>query len=174
MKLRMEYQVLRKIVILSLVVVAVMMIMKGVKGEVYYVGGGKQAWHPNLNFSDWSSRHHFYVGDWLFFGFDKRMHNVLEVNKTSYENCNDVGFIKNFTRGGRDVVKLTEPKTYYFLSSGGYCFGGMKVAVNVDNISPTSPPASSLNFASPSKYFCGQIVMPVTFVSVLLGCIFFF
>lgn len=64
--------------------------------------------------------------------YDKHMFNVLEVNKSSYGNCTDQGFIFNVTRGaGRDVFELTQPKPYYFLSSGGYCYNGMKVAVNV-------------------------------------------
>ncbi|KAJ6753105.1 NODULIN 55-2 putative-RELATED [Salix koriyanagi] len=86
---------------------------------------------------------HFYVGDWLLFVFDKHSYNVLEVNETNYENCNDQGFIKNITRGGRDVVQLTEARPYYFLSSGGYCWGGMKVAINVEDLAPC--PSTCIN-----------------------------
>lgn len=78
------------------------------------------------------------VDVWLDFGFDKRKYNVLEVNQTSYQQCNDKGFIKNITRGGRDVYNLTEAKLFYFLSSGGYCFHGMKLAVDVVEFVPSS------------------------------------
>lgn len=76
------------------------------------------------------------------FGYDRHMFNVLEVNKTSYEHCIDTGVIKNVSRGaGRDVFQLTEVKTYYFLSGGGYCWNGMKVAIDVtENVAPTSSP----------------------------------
>ncbi|BBH05440.1 early nodulin-like protein 20 [Prunus dulcis] len=70
------------------------------------------------------------------FGFDKHIYNVLEVNKTSYDNCIDKDFIYNVTRGGRDVFNLTEANTYFFLSGRGYCFEGMKVAVQVREIPP--------------------------------------
>ncbi|CAN1322479.1 Lamin-like protein [Linum perenne] len=83
------------------------------------------------------------------FVFDKRYYNVLEVNKTSYEVCNEQGFIKNVTRGGRDVVELKEPKPYYFMSGGGYCWGGMKVEVNVVKSFQTAPaPAPQSNAAA--------------------------
>lgn len=73
------------------------------------------------------------------FNFDKRYYNVLEVNKTSYENCNDQGFIKNITRGGRDVYQLTEARPYYFLSGGGYCWHGMKLYLIVHDGLPPAP-----------------------------------
>lgn len=88
------------------------------------------------------------------FNFDKRYYNVLEVNKTSYENCIDRDFIKNVTRGGRDVVQLTEAKTYYYISGGGYCFHGMKVDVKVeeyqdDDIIAMAPAPSKIVSGSP-------------------------
>ncbi|GLT68174.1 hypothetical protein SLA2020_404300 [Shorea laevis] len=65
---------------------------------LHRVGGGRYTWAPNINFTEWSSHEQFYVGDWLYFGFDKSLYNVLEVNETSYENCIDKNFIKNITR----------------------------------------------------------------------------
>ncbi|XP_025607923.1 early nodulin-like protein 20 [Arachis hypogaea] len=71
----------------------------------------------------------------------RHMQNVLEVNKISYENCIDKDFIKNITRGGgKDVIELKEVKTYYFLSSGGFCWNGLKVAINVENAAPSPLP----------------------------------
>ncbi|KHN48793.1 Lamin-like protein [Glycine soja] len=96
---------------------------------LHKVGGSKGWINQDVNYTEWSAQEHIYVGDWLIFKFDKRYFNVLEVNKTSYENCIDRDFIKNITRGGRDVVQMTEARTYYYLSGGGYCFHGMRVAV---------------------------------------------
>ncbi|PON74067.1 Phytocyanin domain containing protein [Parasponia andersonii] len=118
-----------------------MMMIKYGKAQVHYVGGGKANWSPNINLSDWSSHQTFHSGDWLFFGFDKNQYNVLEVNKTSYEKCIESDFIKNITRGGRDVFQLTEAKTYYFICGRGYCFNGMKVAIVVSDIEPSPAPA---------------------------------
>ncbi|KAE8655769.1 Early nodulin-like protein 17 [Hibiscus syriacus] len=112
--------------------------------------GGKQGWHPNVNYSDWSVRQRFYVHEWLLFNFDKRYFNVLEVNQTSYDSCNDRDFIQNITRGGRDVIELTEARPYYFLSSGGYCYNGMKVAINVEVPPPAPAPAPVKNVSPPS------------------------
>jgi len=83
------------------------------------------------------------------FGFDKLVHNVLEVNKTNYENCIDTNFIKNITKGGRDVVQLLEARTYYYLCGRGFCFQGMKIAVKVKEptlqLSPSTLPNKALN-----------------------------
>ena len=83
------------------------------------------------------------------FGFDKLRYNVFEVNETSYEMCIATDFIKNITKGGRDVFQLTEAKPYYFICSY-YCFQGMKVAINVQDI-PTPAPAPNKN-GSPSNH----------------------
>ncbi|XP_024978327.1 lamin-like protein [Cynara cardunculus var. scolymus] len=117
------------------------------------VGGSRELWKPNFNYTDWSLQETFYTGDWLYFRYDKHMFNVLEVNETSYNNCNDQGFIFNITRGaGRDVFELTEPKRYYFLSSGGYCYNGMKLAVNVVDFLPAPQPSPH-----PAKSGCNTI-----------------
>ncbi|KAM0997072.1 hypothetical protein ACFX13_007059 [Malus domestica] len=112
---------------------------------LHRIGGGRNTWAPRINFTQWSSQERFYVGDWLYFGFDKRIYNVLEVNSTSYENCVDKDFIYNITRGGRDVFNLTEAKTYFFLGGRGYCFEGMKVAIHVQEIPPEQLPPNSAN-----------------------------
>ncbi|KAL3813411.1 hypothetical protein ACJIZ3_014679 [Penstemon smallii] len=104
--------------------------------------GDKDGWAQNVNYTEWAANHRFYVGDWLYFIFDKRYYTVLEVNESSYINCNDKDFIYNITRGGRDVYNLSEARPYYFLSSGGYCWHGMKLAINVEQ-QPIHPPYPS-------------------------------
>ncbi|KAL4376126.1 hypothetical protein GQ457_02G019170 [Hibiscus cannabinus] len=130
--------------------------------------GAKQGWNPNVNYSEWSDHERFYVGDWLLFNFDKRYFNVLEVNETSYDNCNDQGFLKNVTRGGRDVIELTEARPYYFLSSGGYCYHGMKVAVNVEvpQIAPAPALTPVKNGSPPSNAISIRILLFLIFFAV--------
>ncbi|XP_028800034.1 lamin-like protein [Neltuma alba] len=97
------------------------------------------------------------------------MYNVLEVNKTSYENCIETDFINNITRGGRDVFQLTEPRFYYFLSGRGFCWQGMKVAIQVVNASQPSPsplPQKSAASASGLGFTNGRI--QVLLVSALV------
>ncbi|KAK7306737.1 hypothetical protein VNO77_44693 [Canavalia gladiata] len=118
---------------------------------LHRVGGGRYTWAPQVNFTKWASHEHIYKGDWLYFGFDKHIYNVLEVNKTNYENCVDTNFIKNITRGGRDVVQLLEARSYYFISGRGFCFQGMKIAIKVEEPPLTSAPAALPNKAFPSS-----------------------
>ncbi|XP_054790857.1 mavicyanin-like [Prosopis cineraria] len=135
-------------------VAAVLPIMAAMGDPVLHKVGGSRGWiSHDVNYTEWSAQEQFILGDWLLFSFDKRYFNVLEVNETSYENCRDVGFLKNLTRGGRDVVQLTEARTYYYISSGGYCFQGMKVAVAVQHGRREAAPAPSPSHSSASSPF---------------------
>lgn len=93
---------------------------------------------------------------------------MLEVNKTSYEQCRDQGFIKNITKGGKDVFNLTEAKSYYFLSGGGYCYQGMKLSVDVVDYSGSAPAPTPGNSSPP-----GNIDTVITYLvlSLLLAVI---
>ncbi|XP_057481381.1 early nodulin-like protein 20 [Actinidia eriantha] len=102
--------------------------------------GGRDGWTKDVNYTEWAIHQRLYVGDWLLFVFDKHTYNVLEVNDTNYNNCNDQNFITNITRGGRDVFNLTQARPYYFLSSGSYCFQGMKLAIHVEVYVPPPVP----------------------------------
>ncbi|KAJ0041895.1 hypothetical protein Pint_19154 [Pistacia integerrima] len=100
------------------------------------------------------------------FNFDKNMYNVLEVNKTSYESCNEQDFIKNITKGGRDVYQLLEPRPYYFLSGRGFCWGGMKLAIMVQNPASIIAPAPAKN-RSPTKNSDRRITLLLALVLVM-------
>lgn len=89
--------------------------------------------------------------------------NILEVNKTDYEACNSDHPLVNWTRGaGRDVVPLNVTRNYYFISGKGFCYGGMKLAVHVENL-PPPPSASPLNEKSNAPRPTGQFVLPAVF-----------
>ncbi|KAK9280698.1 hypothetical protein L1049_014396 [Liquidambar formosana] len=158
------------IMVMTVVMMIGMGMLSGAMGReavLHRVGGGQRTWKPNVNFSNWTIHERFYV---LFFshqvfGFDRSLYNVLEVNKTAYEKCIDTNFIKNITRGGRDVFPLTEIKPYYFLSSGGYCFHGMKLVVDVKD----TPPARSPSLAkSGSSSIGGSIIVYIVLASALI------
>lgn len=113
-------------------------------------------WHSN-----W-----FGIEDFIF---DKHYFTVFEVNETNYKGCSEQGFITNITRGGRDVFNLTEPRPYYFLSSGGYCWHGMKVAINVTTMAADpapSPSPTSSSTAPPST--------PPSAATIILSLVFLF
>ncbi|KAB1226560.1 Lamin-like protein [Morella rubra] len=142
---------------------------------LHRVGGGKNTWTPSINFTDWSTHEQFYVGDWLYFGFDKHVYNVLEVNKTGFENCIERNFITNITRGGRDVFNLTEARQYYFLCGRGHCFKGMKVAVDVHDYQAPTPPAAPfvVTNGNPPADICSMLIQLVLLAPALV-CSFLF
>ncbi|KAK3413432.1 hypothetical protein EUGRSUZ_I01995 [Eucalyptus grandis] len=127
------------------------------------VGKGMgDAWTTNVNYTVWAQGWHFYNGDWLFFVYDRNQLSVLEVNETDYESCNSNHPLVNWTTGkGRDVVPLNVTRPYYFISGNGFCFGGAKLAINVEN-PPPPPVASPLKSGSPASYR-GRIVLPAVF-----------
>ncbi|KAG8644275.1 hypothetical protein MANES_11G114200v8, partial [Manihot esculenta] len=149
--------------LLCLIVIMVIFVSAKCRQPVLHrVGGGKYTWKPSINFTEWASHEQFYVGDWLYFGFNISRYNVLEVNKTSYEECIDKDFIKNITRGGRDVFNLTEAKPFYFINSGSYCFKGMKLAVYVEN--PPHEPAAAYSVprnCSPTNTYGNIVLLPL-------------
>ncbi|KAK6234710.1 hypothetical protein SCA6_010047 [Theobroma cacao] len=158
---------LKKILIRLMMVAMSMKMVHGRDPVRHDVGGGRYGWKPDVNFSEWSNHQLFYVGDWLYFGFDKNLYSVLEVNKTSYEKCNETDFMTNITRGGRDVFELKEARPYYFISGRGFCFDGMKVAVRVEDTPPAPAPSPGKNSGSPSSCL-SQILLPLLTTSVFL------
>ncbi|KAI4308284.1 hypothetical protein L6164_031374 [Bauhinia variegata] len=148
-----------KIILCLLVTVAMgFFCTEGRDPVLHRVGGGRFTWAPGINFTEWSRHEHFYIGDWLYFGFDKNIDNVLEVNKDSYDNCTETNFITNITRGGRDVFQLLEAKPYYFISGKGFCIKGMRLAVYVEE--PTAA-VSPTNIASQSNMEIPAIIFPL-------------
>ncbi|KAL9233662.1 hypothetical protein vseg_008627 [Gypsophila vaccaria] len=121
------------------VFLVVSMVTDRVSGRLVNVGG-RDMWKPNVNYTEWASHENFYVDDWIGFKFDKNQFDVVEVNETGYRDCNNNFMITNITRGaGRDVYQLKEARPYYFICTRGYCYGGMKLAINV-TLPPTPPP----------------------------------
>ncbi|XAR51700.1 hypothetical protein NMG60_11006411 [Bertholletia excelsa] len=141
---------------------AFLLMLPDVSAVRYIVGGGK-GWTTNVNYTIWARDMHFYNGDWLFFVYDRNQMNVLEVNQTDYENCNSDHPIHNWTTGaGRDVVPLNVTKVYYFISGKGFCYGGMKVAIPVEN--PPPPPVAAPVKAGASIFTLrSQVVIPAVF-----------
>ncbi|XP_059643643.1 early nodulin-like protein 17 [Cornus florida] len=129
-----------------------------------FIVGANMGWTSNVNYTIWARDKHFYLGDWLFFVYDRNQMNVLEVNKTNYETCNSEHPLHNWTTGaGRDVVPLNVTRHYYFISGNGFCYGGMKLAVLVEELPPPPTALPEKSGASRSTTFRGQIVIPAVF-----------
>ncbi|KAK9698325.1 hypothetical protein RND81_08G096400 [Saponaria officinalis] len=149
--------------LLMCAVMLVFMVPPQVSAKRYIVGGTFGWASSGVNFTVWVSDKHFYLGDWLFFVYDRHQNNVLEVNKTNYENCNAEHPKANWTTGaGRDVVPLNQTRHYYFISGNGFCYGGMKLAINV--VKPPPPPsASPVKNAAPPTSYRTNFVLPIAF-----------
>ncbi|XP_047311857.1 lamin-like protein [Impatiens glandulifera] len=143
------------------VVCAVLVLLPPQVSSVRYIVGGNKGWTSNVNYTIWAQDKHFYTEDWLFFVYDRTQTNVLEVNKTDYENCNSDHPLHNWTTGaGRDVVPLNVTRHFYFISGKGYCYGGMKLAVLVEKMPPPSAPIHAKGGADRVSFFQGQIIIP--------------
>ncbi|KAL8044128.1 hypothetical protein ABFX02_08G026600 [Erythranthe guttata] len=156
---------LRRSILLATAALMFAAVMLPEVAAVRYIVGANMGWTSNVNYTIWAQNKHFYNGDWLFFVYDRNQMNVLEVNKTDYENCISDHPLHNWTTGaGRDVVPLNVTRNFYFISGKGFCFGGMKLAIHVEN--PPPPPSSSPVKSSSSNLlpdFRGKIFVPALF-----------
>lgn len=69
--------------------------------------------------------------------------DVVQVDETGYNKCDATNAIYNYSKGRSYAFQLNETKTYYFICSYGYCFGGMRLAIKTEKLPPPSPPPSS-------------------------------
>ncbi|XP_071731041.1 early nodulin-like protein 17 [Rutidosis leptorrhynchoides] len=140
-----------------------MVMVPEVSGKRLIVGGS-MGWTSNVNYTLWAGNQTFYLGDWLFFVYDRNQNDIIEVNKTNYETCIAEHPIHNYTTGaGRDVVELNVTRERYFISSKGSCYGGMKLLVH---LTPTPPPPRAAPLKSHSSRFTvlrSQFVIPAVF-----------
>ncbi|MCL7030582.1 hypothetical protein MKW94_011657 [Papaver nudicaule] len=149
----MEISLRRRLMFAVLIVSSLFMIIQSCDAVRHNVGGVKNGgWIPNtMNYtSDWAAHEQFYVGD--YWGFyeprpNRQLYTVFEVNKTDYDSCSIDHFLYNISRGGgRDVYQLNHSRPYYFISGGGYCWQGLKLAVSVQELPPA--PAEAPKAAS--------------------------
>ncbi|RLN17550.1 blue copper protein precursor [Panicum miliaceum] len=101
-------------------------------------------WKPNTNYSDWVTQHSpFYKDDWLVFYYTAGQADVVQVDEAGYNKCDASNAIYNYSKGRSFAFQLNETKTYYFICSYGYCFGGMRLAIKTEKLPPPSPPPSA-------------------------------
>ncbi|KAG4145538.1 hypothetical protein ERO13_D05G101550v2 [Gossypium hirsutum] len=109
---------------------------------LHRVGGGRYSWKPNVNFTDWAIDEQFFVGGWLYFGFNKQLYSVLQVNETSYTNC--------IEENGK-----------------GYRFKRMKVAIFVQTYQPFPiTNGSLLNNVNSDSNFQAKLILLVLILHV--------
>ncbi|KAK1413137.1 hypothetical protein QVD17_34904 [Tagetes erecta] len=104
-----------------------------------HIVGANRGWNPGINYTLWAKNHTFYVGDFISFRYQKTQYNVIQVNKTGYDNCTLAGVVGNWS-SGKDFILLNKSQRYYFICGTGGCFNGMKVTIRVHKL--PSPPAA--------------------------------
>eukprot|EP00249_Psilotum_nudum_P004722 c18220_g1_i1 orf=348-986(+) len=120
---------------------------------VQHIVGGSAGWSipviVNVNYTTWSRRHSFRVGDILLFRYIQGIHTVDQVKRTDYETCNDAEPMSHYT-DGNTLIFLSRTGAYYFICGiPGHCTGGQKVEIQVKkakktSLSPGATPGPSL------------------------------
>ncbi|CAA7027758.1 unnamed protein product [Microthlaspi erraticum] len=123
-------------------------ILFGCGSATIYKVGDSDGWTAKDDvYYDWAERKEFHVGDSLVFEYDRNMNDVTQVSGSlEYEFC-DTSSPKAVYSTGHDVVTLTEPGFYYFITSNqGQCASGQKLDVLVvhDPSRPVPPPPSKI------------------------------
>ncbi|KAJ4839227.1 hypothetical protein Tsubulata_007758 [Turnera subulata] len=104
-------------------------------------------------YTTWAANQTFNVGDILVFNFANGVHDVTEVTKSDYDNCNTAGSpISQISTSPARITLNSTGDHYFFCSFPGHCAAGQKLAINVtsaastNNSSPApqpSPPTST-------------------------------
>ncbi|PIN00187.1 hypothetical protein CDL12_27313 [Handroanthus impetiginosus] len=133
----------RKVMIL--LVLMVMIMSGGCKGEVYKVGGSS-GWTNNidrLHYKNWAASKVFHVGDTLLFEYNKDFHNVVRVTHANFNSCNSTAPYATWVTGN-DSFTITRPGHFYFICGfPGHCQSGQKVDVRVPKSGPSPAPRPS-------------------------------
>ncbi|GER29295.1 early nodulin-like protein 22 [Striga asiatica] len=94
-----------------------------------YIVGDSKGWSKNV--SGWENDKSFKAGDILVFkyGTSTRSHDVVVVDKSSYDSCTWPAKGKRYT-SGNDKITLKKGPNYFICGYWGHCYYGMKIAVN--------------------------------------------
>ncbi|KAL9246271.1 hypothetical protein vseg_019827 [Gypsophila vaccaria] len=94
-------------------------------------------WTLGKDYSAYSTQS-FTPGDSLVFNYDSSVHNVLEVSKNDYDNCNTKNAFQTFS-DGKTSITLKQGAMYFICGTPGHCAAGMKLQVNVAASSTSAP-----------------------------------
>lgn len=64
----------------------------------------------------------------LVFNHENRLHNVLQVDSTAYENCIKDSYTQRFT-SGNDSVVLKEGRAWFICGVDDHCENGQKLPI---------------------------------------------
>ncbi|CAH2069299.1 unnamed protein product [Thlaspi arvense] len=127
--------------------VLVITILLGCCSATIYKVGDSDGWTTKDDvYNSWAERKEFHVGDSLVFEYDRNLNDVTQVwGALEYQFC-DTFSPKAVYNTGHDIVTLTEPGFYYFISSNRVqCQLGQRLDILVvhDPSRPIPPPPPS-------------------------------
>ncbi|XP_071699197.1 umecyanin-like [Rutidosis leptorrhynchoides] len=124
---------------LNLVLVMIMMLIAsmdihGSMADEHTVGGSFSWRVPEYarHYADWSSHNQFKVKDVLLFNFTTGYHDVAEVTKDAYDQCDCSYPISLYKEGPIRLTLETAEDHYYICTIVEHCNLSQKLAVRVD------------------------------------------
>ncbi|XP_060171223.1 umecyanin-like [Lycium barbarum] len=138
-------KVMRMVVVGAL---AIATLLQVTTAQTVHVVGEDTAWtipvSGSVVYTTWASKNTFKVGDTLVFNFATSRHDVQEVAKASFEECNTKNVIgKSITTGPANVTLESPGEHYYICTVGKHCLAGQKLAITVSGTSNAPRPSSS-------------------------------
>ncbi|CAA7013040.1 unnamed protein product [Microthlaspi erraticum] len=135
-----------KKIFMTFLLVTTTALLASCSAKVYKVGDADGWTTKDDVYYSWAEGKEFHVGDSLVFEYDRSLNDVTQVSGAlEYQFC-DSSSPKAVYNTGHDVVTLTEPGFYYFISSNHVqCSLGQRLDVLVvhDPSRPVPPPPPS-------------------------------
>ncbi|OIT31643.1 PREDICTED: cucumber peeling cupredoxin-like [Nicotiana attenuata] len=129
---------------------AVASLVQDTTAQTVHVVGDNIGWTmPNngaVAYTNWAAGKTFSVGDTLVFNFGTNQHDVLQVQKTSFDGCNSQNAIGDPIMAGPANVTLDSAGAHYYICTfGRHCQNGQKLAITVSSTGTpgANPPAPS-------------------------------
>ncbi|KAH6770158.1 plantacyanin [Perilla frutescens var. hirtella] len=116
----------RNSIFVGIVLLSVLLCSNSALAATYTVGDAL-GW--KFNIAGWENGKNFKAGDTLVFKYNSGSHNVVVVDKSSYDSCSVPSNAKTFT-SGNDQITLAKGPNYLICGFPGHCGNGMKIAAN--------------------------------------------
>nr|AAG01535.1 stellacyanin-like protein CASLP1 precursor [Capsicum annuum] len=131
---------------------AIASLAQDASAQTVHVVGDNTGWVIPSNgaaaYTNWADRKTFRVGDTLVFNFTTNQHDVLQVQKSSFDGCNSQNAVSGpiLGRTSKYNTQLHLEITTIISTFGRHCLNGQKLAIRVSSSTSTpgaNPPTSS-------------------------------
>ncbi|PHT47564.1 hypothetical protein CQW23_11772 [Capsicum baccatum] len=130
---------------------AIASLAQDASAQTVHVVGDNMGWVIPSNgaaaYTNWTDRKTFRVGDTLVFNFMTNQHDVLQVQKSSFDGCNSQNAVGSpILTGPANITLNSTGDHYYICTFGRHCLNGQKLAITVSSSTSTpgaNPPTSS-------------------------------